>query len=146
MVSNLAIKPYNERLRTLGLPTLEYRRLRNDMIQVYKIMHGVDNVDKDKLFSMSTYQTTRGHSLKLFKKRASTEIRRNVFGYRVVGWNSLSDNIVTAPSVNYLRAVLTSTGWAIPSSLQPHFIKLTPNNGGISINLRKQQEKDRRIY
>ncbi len=74
------------------------------MIQVYKILHGIDKVDKDKLFTMSTFQTTRGNSLKLFKKRASTEIRRNVFGYRVVdGWNGLPDNIVTAPSVNSFK-------------------------------------------
>ena len=31
---------YEERLRKLKLPTLKYRRLRGDMIEVYKILHG----------------------------------------------------------------------------------------------------------
>ena len=31
--------PYSERLRALGLPSLEYRRERADVIQVYKILH-----------------------------------------------------------------------------------------------------------
>ena len=35
------------------------------MIQVYKILHGIDNTDKNKLFTISTYTATRGHSLKL---------------------------------------------------------------------------------
>ena len=38
---------YEDRLRTLGLPSLEYRGERSDRIQVHKIMHGIDKVDKD---------------------------------------------------------------------------------------------------
>ena len=63
----------------LGLPALEYRRDQADMIQVYKILHDIDNVDKKKLFRMSTYTATRGHSLKLFKKRSRLNIRANTF-------------------------------------------------------------------
>ena len=32
---------YKQRLKTLKLPTLSYRRLRGDMIEVYKIIKGV---------------------------------------------------------------------------------------------------------
>ena len=49
---------YPERLRKFGLPTLEYRRQRVD-IQVYKILNGINNVDKNKLFSVATYNRTR---------------------------------------------------------------------------------------
>ena len=59
--------PYQERLRKLGLPTLEYRRERADMIQTYKILHGIDKIDKDKLFTPALYRATRGHSYKLQK-------------------------------------------------------------------------------
>ena len=61
---------YEDRLKTLGLPSLEYRRERSDMIHVYKIMHGKGKVDKDKFFTVNRYSATRGHSLKLFKKRS----------------------------------------------------------------------------
>ena len=53
--------PYPERLRKLGLPTLEYRRERADMIQTYKILHDINIVDKDKLFTTAQYHATRGH-------------------------------------------------------------------------------------
>ena len=46
---------------------LEYRRERADMIQTYKILHGIDKIDKDKLFTPALYSATRGHSYKLQK-------------------------------------------------------------------------------
>ena len=67
-VSNLKTLPYPRRLKTLGLPSLEYRRNRADMVQLYKILNGIDQVDKDLLFTMSN-NPTREHSLKIFKKR-----------------------------------------------------------------------------
>jgi len=36
LVTALSNKPYQERLRTLDLPTLKFRRLRGDMIETYK--------------------------------------------------------------------------------------------------------------
>ncbi len=107
MVMDLTSLPYHERLKILGLPTLEYRRLRADMIQVYKILNGIDLANKDKLFTMNAYHATRGNTQKLFKKRARTEIRKNVFGYRVVDtWNGLPSSVITAPSVNSFKSKL----------------------------------------
>ena len=42
---------YEERLNKLGLFSLERRRLRGDLIEVYKIMRGMDRVDRQRLFS-----------------------------------------------------------------------------------------------
>ena len=38
LVTALRDKPYQERLRTLDLPTLKFRRLRGDMIETYKVL------------------------------------------------------------------------------------------------------------
>ena len=54
---------YEERLRALGLQSLEFSRERADMIQVYNIMHGIDEIDKDKFFTMHSYGATHGHSV-----------------------------------------------------------------------------------
>ena len=67
LVPSLKGMTYSDRLKHLGLPTLEYRRERADMVEVYKILNNIDLVNKGKLFKMATHQTTRGHPLKLSK-------------------------------------------------------------------------------
>jgi hypothetical protein len=44
--------PYSSRLERLNLPTLAFRRHRGDMIQVFKILHGFNDMDRNKLFEM----------------------------------------------------------------------------------------------
>ena len=46
MCPELRNMTYPERLRALGLPTLQYRRLGHDMIQVFKLLHGFDHMDE----------------------------------------------------------------------------------------------------
>ena len=90
LVKSIQHLTFSGRLKALGLPSLEYRRERSDMIQVYKIMHGIDKVDKDRLFTMNPYVATRGHSKKIFKKIFRLNIRANTFSNPVVdNWNSL---------------------------------------------------------
>ena len=44
MISGLASRDYKDMLAELGMETLEKRRHRMDMVQVYKIVTGKDNV------------------------------------------------------------------------------------------------------
>ena len=111
---------YPERLKILGLPTLEYRRDRADMVQVYKILHGLDKADKDSLFKMATYQQTRGHPLKLFKKRYRLRVRGHFFCNRVVdGWNELPPDVVNAPSLNSFKSRLNKCWKGHPYKFDP---------------------------
>ena len=70
LVKALQGKSYHERLKSLGLSSLECRRLRNYMVQTYKIVRDIDIVDKDKLFTINNDTRTRGHKYKLFKRRS----------------------------------------------------------------------------
>ena len=69
LVSSIRHLSYQERLINLGLPSLEYRRERADLIEVYKIMNNIYQIEKEKLITVSTYTATRGHQLKLAKKQ-----------------------------------------------------------------------------
>ena len=53
----------------LGLTTFETRMLRADLIQVFKILHNIDHVDKDKFFFTFAVDDRRGHAFKLYKDR-----------------------------------------------------------------------------
>ena len=44
---------YEERLKECVLTTLETRRLRGDQIEVFKILNGYENVDRNMFFSHS---------------------------------------------------------------------------------------------
>ena len=100
--------PYAERLSVLKLPSLKYRRLRNDMIQVYKYLHKEYNVVNDILIR-DTSERTRGNNLKFVKQRFEKEIRKNYFSLRVTNiWNSLPNDIVMAKNLNIFKSRLDS--------------------------------------
>ena len=110
LIPELRDNTYQERLRILQLPTLIYRRLRGDMIEMFKILNVYDK-DTTPLISPETHTRTRGHRHKLAKKRSSTKMRQNYFTQRIVNdWNSLPNHVVTAPSLNSFKARL-DTFW-----------------------------------
>ncbi len=95
---------YKERLEKLQLPTLIYRRLRGDMIEVYKNVNGKYDQDIPTWLPLKTTKgdqaVTRGHSKKLHKKKATRDTSKFAFTRRVVNiWNSLPESVVTAPTL-----------------------------------------------
>ena len=52
LVSSINELSYNNRLKALNLTTLVERRQRGDMIQLYKIIHGVDKLDRGNHFQI----------------------------------------------------------------------------------------------
>ncbi len=48
---------YENSLQGLGMSTLKARRIRLDLIQTYKILYGVDDVDYAKYFTLNTNKT-----------------------------------------------------------------------------------------
>ena len=89
------------RPKECGLTTLETRRLREDQIEVFKILHRYENIDITILFSVKEERRTRGHGVTLAKKQCRLDIRTFSFSQRTVNkWNRLSANCVGASSVN----------------------------------------------
>ena len=106
-IPHLQDKPYQECLKTLKIYSMEYRRKQGDMIQVYKLLHDVDRVEKSIFFTMSLYTGTRGHSKNMFKVRCETTLRKHSFSQRIIDdWNSLTENIVTAKSIHSFKTKL----------------------------------------
>jgi len=107
MFPDLIKLPYLQRLRELKLWTLEERRIRSDLIEVYKIINGLSTISFDTFFEFSTNTTTRGHSLKLAKRRVTTDLRLHFFSERVINiWNSLDEKTVKSSSLNVFKGNL----------------------------------------
>ena len=52
LVPRIKDLPYPSRLKVLQLPTLIYRRMRADMLQVYRILTGMDKVEVNRFFKL----------------------------------------------------------------------------------------------
>ena len=101
LIPSLKGLTYVERLKKLQLPTLKYRRLRGDMIEVFKIVSGVyDREVTEGFLKFSTITHTRGHSRKLLKEFCRLNVRKFSFVSRVVDiWNGLPESVVSATTV-----------------------------------------------
>ena len=95
---------YPDRLWKLSLPTLRFRRLRGDMIETYRLLRGIYDISLPALITPVKHSKIRGHRLKLPKDRAETTIKAHSFTHRIVNdWNSLPDQVISAPSVNVFK-------------------------------------------
>ena len=90
MMRGLEHLPYKERLRDLGLFGLEERRLRGDLITVYKYLKYGSQMDETRLFSVLCSDRTRISRQKLQHRKFHTNMRKNFFALRVTEhWNRL---------------------------------------------------------
>jgi hypothetical protein len=98
---------YEERLTRLGLWSLEERRNRAELIEVYKMKSGLTDMPLETLFDRNDNLHLRGHSVKLKKKRSKRDLRKYFFSERVVDrWNRLDQDTVDSGSVNALKNAL----------------------------------------
>ena len=122
LVPDLKDKTYEERLRSLKLPTLEYRRLRADLILLYKYTHKFIKLHTNTHCPKCKHNTNmlqpslashRGHNHK-YQIHHHTGVRNRFFTTRVLNiWNKLNSNTVNAISINAFKSKLT-TDMAMP--------------------------------
>ena len=103
MIPCLSNLSYENRIRSLNMPSLHHRRKRGDMITTYKIMTKRYRGQKEKLFHIR-HCTTRGHPFKIYKQHAKSFTRRSSLSCRIVNdWNALLNHIVNANNVNSFK-------------------------------------------
>ena len=108
MISNLGPLHYEERLKALGLESLENRRRRGDLIQCFKTMNGHGSIDPNKWFSFIQDRheiNTRKHAANhIVPEKCRLNVRKDFFVNRVAHtWNDLPSDVKNATSTNSFK-------------------------------------------
>ncbi|KGL98730.1 hypothetical protein N301_02623, partial [Charadrius vociferus] len=96
-----------EKLRELGLFSLEKRRLWGELTVAFQYLKGAYKKDEDRHFSRACCNRTRGDGFKLKEGRFRLDIMKKFFTMRVVKpWHRLPRGMVDAPSLETFKVRL----------------------------------------
>ena len=118
-LSNLS---YDERLKILNITSLEDKRVRDDLIEMYKVVRGQDEIEWTKPSVLRSdvgltdpVEGIRGNQIRLcrnaFRSRLRNNISRSVtqryhFFTNSFRWNKLPETVVSVPSLVAFKSVL----------------------------------------
>jgi len=104
MVIELRGLEYEERLKELGLISLAIRKKRGDLIQVYKITKGFEEVELGLRNTMGTEGANRRHNSQIIRGEfVNTPMRNILLNRNAATWNMLPSEIAKAETVNQLK-------------------------------------------
>ena len=107
MVRGMEHVSYEERLRELGLFSLEKRRLQGDLTAAFQYLKGAYKKAGEGLFTRECSEGTRSSCFTLEEGRFRLDMRKKFFTMRLVRhWSKLPREAVGAPSLKVLKARL----------------------------------------
>ena len=112
MISGLQAKDYVDQLKELNIWSLQKRRIMFDLLQAYKIIHGIGNIKCNIKMVGQRSQNSRTTRLQadefnLTKERCRIDCRKNFFTNRIVEvWNSLPSELKHTTPVKKFRSKL----------------------------------------
>ena len=107
MIRGLEHLSCKDRLRELGLFSLEKRRLRGDLTAAFQYLKGAYKKAQEGLFTRACGDRTRGDGFQLQEGRFRLDVGKKFFTVRAVRhWNRLPREAVDAPSLEVFEARL----------------------------------------
>ena len=111
-VHGLRSTTYEGRLKELEMLDLTTRRQYLDLVETFKIIHGITRLNRSDIFEIvgdNPRRATRSTDchLNIITGRCSLDIRRNFFSMRMAEpWNALPYDMKTCPSLSMFKSNL----------------------------------------
>ena len=108
---NIKYNSYTHRLEILNLESLELRRIKMDIILLYKIINNLIDLEFNKFFTANILPQNfnlRRHELQIYKpKHPNTSKRSQFFSYRIISlWNQLPSDLICSNSLSIFKLKL----------------------------------------
>jgi hypothetical protein len=108
MLRELKGSSYQNQLKKLNILSLQARRLRNQLITIYKMRRGLINLNFRDFFHVHENRTTRGHNCHITPKFAKNNYRLYYFTVSSASlWNKFSQEDIDSPSVETFKSKIT---------------------------------------
>ena len=108
---------YHQRIQELDLISLVQRRLRGQLIEVFKYLNRFTTVSARALFDYDLNGRTRNNGAKLIVKHLNKSVAYHFYPIKIATiWNALPNEVVTSRTVNSFK-----------NSLDKHWAENPPN-------------------
>ena len=104
MIPSIRHLSYRNQLKSLHLISLRARRLRFQLISIFKIFKGYTDINFSDFFDVSSIHRTRGHNCHIITKHCRHNYRLHFFTVSAISlWNQLSQEDIDATSINIFK-------------------------------------------
>ena len=111
MIRGLEEDEYDQRMTKTKLMSLEMRRLRSDLIEVFKSMHNLEGLRPEDFFQIRN-SGLQGHAYTIFKQHSRLNCCKYFFSQRAVEeWNKLPTAAVNAEMINGFKTQVDPLIW-----------------------------------
>lgn len=109
MIPGIRHLSYRDQLMSLHLLSLRARRLRFQLITIFKIFKGFTDIKFSDFFDISSTHRTRGHNCHIITKHSRHNYRLHFFTVSAISlWNKLSQEDIDATTVSIFKYKLVA--------------------------------------
>ena len=104
MIPEIGNHSYHQRIQDLDLISLVQRRLRGQVIQVFKYLNEFTTASARGLFDYDLIDRTRNNGAKLIVKHFNTSVAHHFYPIKITTtWNALPSEVVSSRTVNSFK-------------------------------------------
>ena len=112
MIPEIQNHSYQQWLKDLELISLVQKRLRGQLIEVFKYLNRYNNFSPIGLFHYDFDDRTRNNGKKLIVKRFNTSVAQHFFPINITTtWNALPYDVVNSRTVNTFKTNSLDAHW-----------------------------------